>query len=274
LSPSYEAGLSLGEVPEGHHPATPRFLLSLLATSIYLSIPTVASQALSMIFKSIGPYTVIPYLNFALGKSIDVSSALWADGDVVSGLENVAQPYDDDAESGDSACASPTFTDAKESSTGFELVSGYSDTSDDVSELEGSTHHYGQISDKIGEACICWLARWATDMLSFEQTQLSADSPGTLSPNSLIHRPAIWQRGGLDAERVCALISSDSFFVKSERERYDFAKVVVEMRRRSGVLEGEELKWDALFEHGIYYINMVCALSLRISAHQTHPPYA
>ncbi|KAH6917136.1 hypothetical protein BKA70DRAFT_1177864 [Coprinopsis sp. MPI-PUGE-AT-0042] len=274
LSPSYETGLSLGDVPEGHHPATPRFLLSLLATSIYLSIPTVASQAMSMIFKSIGPYTVIPYLNFALGKSIDVSSTLWADSKAGTGLEGVAQPFDDDTDSGDSPLASPTFVDTKESSTGFEMVSGYSDTSDDGSELGGSTHHYGQISDKIGEACTCWLARWASDMLSFEQTKALSDLPGSFT--SLTSSPVIWQRGGLDAERICALISSDSFFVKSERDRYDFAKAVVEMRRKSGVLEGEERKWDMLFEHGIYYINMpvedIIAISKEISP-TTKKPY-
>lgn len=51
-------------------PATPRFLLSLLATSLYLGIPSLTSSTLTLIMASFTPYTVPTYLSFALGKPI------------------------------------------------------------------------------------------------------------------------------------------------------------------------------------------------------------
>jgi hypothetical protein len=50
-------------------------------------------------------------------------------------------------------------------------------------------------------------------------------------------------------------------FVKSERERYDLAKAVVELRRSEGILEEEEVEWARLFTEGIYYANMVRLLA-------------
>jgi hypothetical protein len=47
------------------------------------------------------------------------------------------------------------------------------------------------------------------------------------------------------------------FFVKGERERYDLAKAVVELRRNEGILEEEEAEWTKMFLEGIYYANMV-----------------
>lgn len=51
-------------------PATPRFLLSLLATSIYLGIPALTSAATTLIMASFTPFTLSTYLSFALGKPI------------------------------------------------------------------------------------------------------------------------------------------------------------------------------------------------------------
>ncbi|CDS00050.1 hypothetical protein [Sporisorium scitamineum] len=53
------------------HPATPRFLLSLLATSIYLNIPSVTAQALTLVLCSLTPFTVTQYLRFAIGYGIE-----------------------------------------------------------------------------------------------------------------------------------------------------------------------------------------------------------
>ncbi|KDN50385.1 hypothetical protein K437DRAFT_255092 [Tilletiaria anomala UBC 951] len=50
--------------------ATPRFLLSLIATSTYLGVPSVTSLALTLILGSISPYTVSAYLRFASGLGI------------------------------------------------------------------------------------------------------------------------------------------------------------------------------------------------------------
>lgn len=53
-----------------HMPATPRFLLSLLATSIYLGVPSLTSAATTLILASFTPYTISTYLRFALGKPL------------------------------------------------------------------------------------------------------------------------------------------------------------------------------------------------------------
>lgn len=81
------------------------------------------------------------------------------------------------------------------------------------------------------------------------------DSPPLPQP------PLIWRRGGLTSTWIRALISSDLFFVKSERERYDLAKAVVELRREGGILEEEEVEWAKMFTEGIYYANMVRRLA-------------
>lgn len=96
LTPSFPEGIKFDDTPPGHQPATPRFLLSLLATAIYLSIPTVASQALESILKIIGPHTVMSCLNFALGKPIDTFESSGQPRAAV-GLEQVAvMEYNDD----------------------------------------------------------------------------------------------------------------------------------------------------------------------------------
>jgi hypothetical protein len=136
--------------------------------------------------------------------------------------------------------------------------------------------HYGAVSDKIGEAAACWLARWATDMLSYEQqSAVNRDPPTTpvqplrdglfenpsYTSNSksrpITVIPVIWARGGLNARWVSALVGSDALFVKGERERYDFARSVIELRRKVGLVEEEEEEWEKMFSQGIYYTNMV-----------------
>lgn len=84
-------------------------------------------------------------------------------------------------------------------------------------------------------------------------------SPATDEPSPTIpHRvPLIWARGGLTSTWIRELVSSDALFVKGERERYDLARTVVELRRRQGIDEEEERDWDIMFRDGIYYTNMV-----------------
>ena len=69
--------------------------------------------------------------------------------------------------------------------------------------------------------------------------------------------PVIWRRGGLTARWVRGLLSSDMFFIPGEKERFDAARRVVELRRTEGILEEEETEYHALFSKGIYYANMV-----------------
>ncbi|KAJ7642289.1 hypothetical protein B0H17DRAFT_1105061 [Mycena rosella] len=236
--------------PSGHHPGTPRFLLSLLATSVYLSIPTLAAHALSSILSTIGPYTVLQYLDFALGKPIGPLDPNWNEPEAAVGLEHIAHSIPDDASSVASSSAS------------FHSV----DTNSPVPEKQ---FHYGAISDKIGEAAACWLARWAPDILDSEERKAgmgTANAPApamsrrpkadAVVPSDCSAVPVIWDRGGLSIAWVCALVSSDTLFVRGERERYDFARAVVELRRRHGILQEEEEAWPNLFEKGIHYCHM------------------
>ncbi|KAF8973826.1 hypothetical protein BDZ97DRAFT_1912281 [Flammula alnicola] len=291
LTPPFSGVPEVDELPARKHPATPRFLQSLLATSIYLSIPSVASQALSLILKTIGPTTVVQYLDFACGKP--ANHYLQADSEepqAAVGLENVAHLLDEeemldadrqvaepreglkpesphDANSKeDDLSVSPPMTNSPEPSDG----------EFDDSAQEGPSRHYGALSDKIGEACACWLTRWAVDMLHLEaqdhtasksdsrirskslssvDPKITPSTPITFPPRR-VTSPVILGIGGLSARWVAAIVSSDSLFVKNERERYNFARSVVELRRRAGSRDDEESVWASMFEHGIYYTNM------------------
>lgn len=275
LTPSFPILQEAELTPPNHHPVTPRFLLSLLATSIYLSIPSVASQALSLILSTVGPTTVVSYLNFALGKPLDL---LAGELETARGLENIALPIEDEEDdltiSAHSDKQIDDFSDllsdltVKEDTSSEESVLIHEDDSDD-----GITCHYGAVSNKIGEACACWLARWAVDILIHEQTlrpQASLLAEKTFSPAELSTiaglsercHVTIWCRGGLSAKWVAALVSSDTLFVKNERHRYDFARNVVELRRADGILLEEEAEWTNMFETGIYYHSMVSSYDM------------
>jgi len=267
--------------------------LSLLATSVYLCIPSLASQALSTILSTIGPRTVVKYLNFALGKYIGPLDLEVGEPEAAVGLEYVAHIIDDE---GSTVSTSSTVlqkekddvlssfqhvnpTETLTSSTGTSLHTPSEDDSDE-SAAEPSSH-YGTISDKIGEACACWLARWGTDLLAYEtrrdeggnvrndpSSPLISHGRVRAAPSTILiisagssktdqAIPCIWSCGGLSAKWVAAIVSADTFFVKGERERYTFARSVVELRRKDGIIEAEEEVWASMFEHGIYYSNMV-----------------
>jgi hypothetical protein len=145
------------------------------------------------------------------------------------------------------------------------------------------SYSYGAVSDKIGEACVCWLAKWGADLLVYEQRaagleQSASVAPVATPPRAISRRstvsswrtpnsdtthsshprpPLIWRRGGLTAAWVRALISSDMLFIEGEKERYNLAKNVVELRRNEGILEEEEVEWGKMFTEGIYYANLV-----------------
>ncbi|KAF8912903.1 hypothetical protein CPB84DRAFT_1957315 [Gymnopilus junonius] len=288
LTPPF-AGVSLPDnIPPGAHPASPNFLLSLLATAIYLSIPAVASQALSLILKTIGPTTVVPYLDFACGKAItfDLETTI-CEPQAAVGLENVAiiiesdglsslHPHNRHSMNPAEGLKANLLSDSN-SLDGSHPVSSSNVSFDGDSDEHptGPVHHYGAVSDKIGEACTCWLARWANDMLQLETQRTiglfpiqpdsrtrskSLSEIGAASSTSHISfafkPPVIWRRSGLNAEWAAAIISADTLFVQNERERYNFARSVVELRRQDGVVEDEEAIWKELFEHRIYYANM------------------
>lgn len=313
----------LSGCPSGQHPASPRFLLSLLATAVFLSITPIATQAMASILNTIGPYTVIRYLNFALGKGIGEPDA--DEPEAAAGLEGVAEllhgEEDSILEVDESAAETPRALSTvdplekrKESlsepnSEGEGSRSSYfAVRKEDPSEGDSSHHSshsptrsdfeqsffYGVISDKIGEAAACWLARWGVDMLQYElrspgrevteyagpastvgNRRRASTVPGggsSSSPTPLakfsgggrpnpdfcnMKVPEIWRRRGLTARWVRGLLSSDMLFVAGEKERYDWACRVVELRRAEGSSQDEESEYDALFAKGIYYANMV-----------------
>ncbi|KAG7450725.1 uncharacterized protein BT62DRAFT_1001516 [Guyanagaster necrorhizus] len=311
LRPTFSRPLTPGfpyqskhETPPGHQAATPQFLLSLLATSIYLSIPSLASQALSSICGTLGPYTVIQYLNFSLGKCTRSEGA--AEGAV--GLESVAELLKDQDSDNDKSILPSLSRNNRPNSVptssfeptedGMSLKSHPASTqSRSQTPPEPVTFHYGAVSDKIGEAAAAWLSRWGPDILSYEEKVvegvLDKDVPPLPSHPKTIRRraktldsairaevvdaastsvtiptiPVIWRRGGLSPHWVKALISSDSFFARDEMERYDFAKRAVKLRRKQGGIDsGEEAIWKEMFETGIYYANMVPEDIIKISS--------
>lgn len=66
---------------EQSQPGTPRFLLSILATSIYLDLPGITASVLSLIVGSTSPFSICHFLNFAVGKGIGgYGGEEWEDG--------------------------------------------------------------------------------------------------------------------------------------------------------------------------------------------------
>ncbi|KAJ7596804.1 hypothetical protein C8J56DRAFT_1011435 [Mycena floridula] len=253
-------------VPEGHHLASPRFLISLLATSIFLSIPSLASFAISSIHNTIGPYTVLQYLRFALGTPITTSNRHSSEPEAAVGLEHVAQMLEDNDDQ-----LSFVSSNLDEAENDHESEQdGKISTSSPLRphhESQSPSFHYGAISDKIGEAASVWLTRWGSDFFKYEEGEKdrlpkrnrAASLPSPLDPGIEVKEtmvPLIWRRGGLSPKWIRAIISSDSLFVKTERDRYDLARSVVEVRRREGILPDEEAEWTLMFNHSIYYSNM------------------
>ncbi|KAF8349856.1 hypothetical protein F5887DRAFT_942684 [Amanita rubescens] len=261
LSSSFYDGFTWGKRPDNQHPASPWFLLSLLATATFLSIPTVAAQALSCILSTIGPHTVVSYLKFALGDHIGPPDD--TDLDAAVGLEHVAQLFDDCDDdktdsSEDSHSDQPTSSD---DILGLQVRKGNPIDSDgDKPGSASPVFYYGTVSDKIGEACACWLARWGSDMLDCEEI-LEGIHPNP-SSNPI---PPIWRRGGLSPKWIATLLAADTLFVRGECERYEVARRAVEIRRRSGILLAEEAEWSNVFEESIYYENMTMEDIIKIS---------
>lgn len=272
---------------------------------------------MASILNTIGPYTVNRYLNFALGLGIGEPDA--GEPEAAVGLEEVAELFRDEEsipEVDESLAETPRalstinpMESIKDSPPENDLGhAGELDVRKEApSEADSSTfsvcslarseheHHffYGVVSDKIGEAAACWLARWGIDILHHELQCTGRELPDSAVPSqpsgsrkraSTVpgpftngafsvrvgtmkattsqavkhHVPLIWRRGGLTARWVRGLLSSDMVFVGGEKERYDTARRIVELRRSEGVIDEEEAEYDILFTMGIYYANMVC----------------
>ena len=280
---------------------------------------SLTDEALSSVTSTIGPFTVMDYLRFAYGEGI--GPPLEGDLDPLVGLDHVAQLVKTEPASctpqSIGSGAQARDEDVEFFSQNLEALSvgdqihgshdgaihgiGLSVEKEDPAEQSSEpgspsspigetgsnlSFSYGAVSDKIGEACVCWLARWGADVMVYEQQAAGLEkqpleapfAPIATPPRAIYRRstvsgwrtpssdvtsppfaqiPLIWRRGGLTASWVRALVSSDLLFVKGERERYDLAKAVVELRRNDGILEEEEVEWANMFAEGIYYANMV-----------------
>ncbi|SCV67214.1 BQ2448_5860 [Microbotryum intermedium] len=226
-------------------PATPTFLLSLLATATYLEIPAIQSLAMHWIQKTITPWTVAQYLGFALGKGLG-SGSLSPELDApCRGLESVGAPYKLDGPT-----LSP-MTETEHASTRSSRASSIS--SDEVQDGEtawssDTSMFVDQEGERIGEACACWLAKWGAETLTTEEwlaarvIEMDATAGMTMDRDDFLsrrrqiiepffydeNRPAcfnthpelappslaIWSSiGGIDARWVRGVISSDAFFI-------------------------------------------------------------
>ncbi|KAH9945582.1 hypothetical protein B0H21DRAFT_744355 [Amylocystis lapponica] len=303
---SFTQTVPASALPDGHHPASPRFLLSLLATAVFLSMPSVATHALTAVLRTVGPHTAVRYLGFATGRGIGEPDA--DEPEAAVGLEGVAE-LELEMAAEDNDGQGTVRERRRDTAAGGDAEVKKEDPAEWESEWESGSDEphgagvgargapgcfYGAVSDKVGEAAACWLSRWGADILQWEEqmTGRMGTQEGALwSPTSIgrsragtvpsrftdesflvvgsmrIYEqkrgpPMVWRRGGLSARWVRGLLSSDSLFVRGEKERYDMAKTVVEMRRRAAKDAGlerddeEEREWTELFSTGIYYANM------------------
>lgn len=300
----------LGRLPTGTYLATPRGLLSLLATTIYLGQVGLMKEVLTTILRTIGPATICRYLNFAIGDGIGEEEWDGQTEQSAQGLESVARRFRSvsktEVEAGgellgagldstrhrrsNRSSTDSTSSDVKvedddiitrdagrKSSRPSPLSLGGSPNSA-TTEAEGEgldqshlPHFYGFASDKIGEACCCFLSRWGIDILHRE-VKLPAEHPDDDVPWR------VFASGGVHAKFVRALLSSDSLFVKNEMERYSAARKILDLRRREweedsggdlGVAasqteldseedwEEDEVELEKVFTDGVYYTHMV-----------------
>lgn len=257
---------------------------------MYLSLPSVASQALSAVLSSVGPSTAVRYLNFACGKGIGPASLDELEGAV--GLESLARPVSEDTASHfgtSTGVATPAISinkpdvpepDAFEQA--FEKLDLHKKGSLRTPPIQNAepVYDYGNISNKVGEAVTCWLTRWCGDLVATEMQAHGGAVPASVSglepstttrPRSytdatddrsllpvLTNVPKIFSDSGLSTKWVCAVLAADSLFVKGEKERYNLAKKVFELRHIDGAFTLEdENDWAQFFHHSIYYPNIV-----------------
>lgn len=283
---------------------TPRLLLSLLATTTYLGQVDLMKEVLTMILRTVGPWTICRYLNFAIGDGLGPEEWIGQAREPTYGIEQVARRlhFEEDGEVADLTPARPwSARSSIDSDTKVEddeqIVRdagrnrrtsrpsplSFGDSPSSTSQLEDDSaedeeigahlpHFYGFASDKIGEACCCFLTRWGVDILHREMTFADIAKSGRQPPWR------VFATGGLHAKFIRALLSSDQLFVKDEMDRYKAARKILELRRREwqedsvgdlGVSnqneldseeeeEEDEVELEKVFTDGIYYTHMVC----------------
>lgn len=178
---------------------------------------------------------------------------------------------------------------AKPKEQGLDSEESHEETEDDgeMDNSESMPHFYGFASNKIGEACACWLARWGLDVLAYEERAMNQADEHAESSETLLHPPLrIWGHGGLPARWLRATLSTDVLFVSTEMERYRVARRVVELRRKGWerrcaevqrdsddfdepAWEEEQAEWEEeereleeVFASGIFYTHIVSDCSV------------
>lgn len=294
---------------DGHcFDTSPRLLLSLLATTTYLGQDELMKEVLTMILRTVCPFTLCRYLNFAIGEGLGEEEWRGQTKEPAPGIKHAARRLrieeEGEAASGPSSSRSRSArssTDSTGSNTkvqddeqilrnpgGSRRTSRPSPLSFDNSppsagRLEDSAedeeieaympHFYGFASDKIGEACCCFLTRWGLEILDRESRFPNPAETGEEPPWR------VFASGGLHAKFVRALLSSDQLFVKDEMSRYKAARKILDLRRRESQEDGagdlglsvarieldsemteeeeDEIELEKVFTDGIYYTHMV-----------------
>ncbi|KAL8280176.1 hypothetical protein RQP46_007506 [Phenoliferia psychrophenolica] len=154
---------------EGVQPATPTFLISLLATATYLEIPFVQQEVFKVLQSTITPWTVSRYLSFALGHGLGPSAYPTELDSPCRGLESVGTAY--------STARSRTSTNNSTTSFLSSAASASSSSFDDPN----ATVFVGPEGTRVGEAVAMWLAKWGTDVFLVEEWL--AASGTSRSPN-------------------------------------------------------------------------------------------
>lgn len=178
---------------------------------------------------------------------------------------------DDEAKVGGNTVVVPSDRSTPTLRNAFDPVPSRSSREPSIAESSSDMpHFYGFASNKLGEACTCWLGRWGVDILEIELT-LSSPPP-----------VRIWAHRGLPASFVRAVLSADTFFIKNEMERYTIVRKVLDLRRKGwevemegkgdlstneSIAETEGEAWQLweedeeelakVFADGVYYTHMV-----------------
>lgn len=253
-----------------------------------------------MILRTVGPGTVGRYLSFAVGGGIGEEEWDGQDEHGARGFNGVARSMGPRRESDDSSsieadtslsASNPSSTSLSDDGTkvgnvappstsqrstptvrnvlDFEDSGRHSRTPSIAESASHLPHFYGFASNKLGEACSCWLGRWGVDVLDIELG----------NPDQPIR---IWSHRGLPAAFARAVLSADTFFVRDEMERYTIARKVLDLRRRGwevemegkgdlsmpeSIAESEGESWELweedeeelakVFADGVYYTHMV-----------------
>ena len=154
-----------------------------------------ASEALQRILASVGPLTVVRYLNYAIGNGIGVEDeGPGADAHAAVGLEHIGKdlsPQVDD----EHAHAHSHYASSHAASVHMHMHTAEPELDAKLGEMhlreqldDGASllslpwsrdrpaYFYGAVGNRIGEAAACFLARWGVDLFAVEEDGLRPSS--------------------------------------------------------------------------------------------------